>query len=129
MICIFLLLINHLKKKHPTFAEIMNEKKSIRLSFVIDMNQKTVETYYVYETNNKSKIVNYDEFTYSFDSENLKKLTDWLAFIHDNSEYGNYRRIELQMYDEAVNKRLYRCSLQNYIKENNKYFVGTPSGV
>ncbi len=123
MICIFLLLINHLKKKHPTFAEIMNEKKSIRLSFVIDMNQKTVETYYVYETNNKSKIVNYDEFTYSFDSENLKKLTDWLAFIHDNSEYGNYRRIELQMYDEAGNKRLYRCSLQNYIKENNKYFI------
>ncbi len=124
-ICIdlFLLIFQLLKKKNRTFAEMMDEKKSNRLSLVIDLSRKIVEIYYVYETNNKTKTLNYDEFTYSLDSENLKKLTEWLQFIQNNSEYGNYRRIELQMYDDTRNKRLYRCSLQNYIPESNKYFI------
>ena len=124
-ICIdlFLLIFQLLKKKNRTFAEMMDEKKSNRVSLVIDVRRKIVEIYYVYETNNKTKTLNYDEFTYSLDSENLKKLTEWLQFIQNNSEYGNYRRIELQMYDDTGNKRLYRCSLQNYIPESNKYFI------
>ena len=123
LVDLVLLLFQFFKKKTRSFAEMMDEKKSNRLSLVIDLSRNIVEIYYVYETNNKTKTLNFDEFTYSLDSENLKKLQDWLEFIQNNSEYGNYRRIELQMYDDSGNKRLYRCSLQNYIPENHKYFI------
>ena len=123
LVDLVLLLFQFFKKKTRSFAELMDEKKSNRLSLVIDLSRNIVEIYYVYETNNKTKTLNFDEFTYSLDSENLKKLQDWLEFIQNNSEYGNYRRIELQMYDDSGNKRLYRCSLQNYILENHKYFI------
>ena len=117
LVDLVLLFFQFFKKKTRSFAEMMDEKKSNRLSLVIDLSRNIVEIYYVYETNNKTKTLNFDEFTYSLDSENLKKLQDWLEFIQNNSEYGNYRRIELQMYDDSGNKRLYRCSLQNYIPQ------------
>ena len=93
LVDLVLLLFQFFKKKTRSFAEMMDEKKSNRLSLVIDLSRNIVEIYYVYETNNKTKTLNFDEFTYSLDSENLKKLQDWLEFIQNNSEYGNYTNV------------------------------------
>lgn len=122
LVLLFLILKTSLRHKRKSFLELMDEKKTIRLSIVIDMQRQIVETYYVYETHNKSKTLHYDEFTYGFDSENLKKLNDWLKAI-DESNVGYNRRIEVQIYDNSGKKKLYRYSLQNYIKDSKKYFI------
>src|SRR5699024_7927670 len=85
LVDLVLLLFQFFKKKTRSFAEMMDEKKSNRLSLVIDLSRNIVEIYYVYETNNKTITLNFDDFSYSLDSENLKKLQDWLEFIQNNS--------------------------------------------
>ena len=122
---IILLCVTIFKKQNPSFTETMNAKKNIRFSIMIDIKQDFVEIYSVYETNNKTKTMSYEEFTYSFDNENLNKLKDWLDRIDKNDDVAflNSEQLEVAMYDFNGKKRLYRCTLQNFIKDRKKYFL------
>ena len=61
LFCIILLLIQFCKKKNPSFTETMNAKKNIRFSIMVDFKQDLVEIYSVYETNNKTKTMSFEE--------------------------------------------------------------------
>ncbi len=125
LFCIILLLIQFCKKKNPSFTETMNAKKNIRFSIMVDFKQDLVEIYSVYETNNKTKTMSFEEFTYYFDSENLKKMNEWLKRIEKNGELSNINseQIELAMYDFNGKKRLYHCTLRNFIPNRKKFFI------
>ena len=128
LILAFIVLIIYAIKKNcfskdPSFNSTMNAFKSIQLSLLINLEEDKVEKYYIYDANNKSQIITFDEFCYSFDNNNVNRLKEWLNNIDDNFEYGGSKRIELVMLDENNKKRLYRFSLQNYLKESRKYFI------
>lgn len=120
--CILLLCIIKIStKKRTPFNKVFKYYKQIEMSIVINLNEKIVEKYYVYDQFHKSEILSLDEFYLRICDYNIcKRLDFWLENIKDN----NYTsRLELAMYDENNNRRIYKAELERFDRENNTYYL------
>ena len=110
-------------QKTQSFKEDLSDAKSVHMSITIDLEEKIVEKYYLYNQNNKSEIIPLDEFYVRFDRDNSVKLKTWLAGIAESHDFSRTRRIEVIMYDNTNSRGVYLVELEGYNAENRRYFL------
>lgn len=109
-------------KKTTTFRDVLKNYKNIQMSIAIDLEEKVVEKYYLYDQSHKNQKISLDEFYLKFDQANKKRLVDWISHIQTVTDFTKTRRQEFVMYDDNNRKRIYRVELESYDVEKNKFF-------
>ena len=77
-----------------SFKENFTDAKQIQMAICIDLDEKKVEKYYLYDQTNKNEIVALDEFLVHFDNSNADKLKSWLTMISRVTDFNKTRRQE-----------------------------------
>ena len=106
-----------------TFKDNLVKAKTINISITIDLEEKIVEKYYLYDQNKKKEIIPLQEFYVRFDKTNVEKLKNWLEDIAFNHDFNRTRRIELVMYNSSNTRGVYLVELDGYNAENKRYFL------
>lgn len=106
-----------------TFKDNLIKAKTINISITIDLEEKIVEKYYLYDQNKKKEIIPLQEFYVRFDKTNVEKLKNWLEDIAFNHDFNRTRRIELVMYNSSNTRGVYLVELDGYNAENKRYFL------
>jgi len=106
-----------------SFKENFTDAKQIQMAICIDLDEKKVEKYYLYDQTNKNEIVALDEFLVHFDKSNADKLKSWLTMISRVTDFNKTRRQEFVMYDKNNQRRVYLAELERYDSENKRYHL------
>lgn len=106
-----------------SFKENFTDAKQIQMAICIDLDEKKVEKYYLYDQTNKNEIVALDEFLVHFDKSNADKLKSWLSMISRVTDFNKTRRQEFVMYDKNNQRRVYLAELERYDSENKRYHL------
>ena len=106
---------------YQSFKENYSDAKQIQMAVCIDLDERKVEKYYLYDQFNKNEIVDLDEFLVHFDKSNADKLKSWLSLISRVTDFNKTRRQEFVMYDNNNNKRVYLVELERYDADNKRY--------
>ena len=104
-----------------SFKENFTDAKQIQMAICIDLDEKKVEKYYLFDQTNKNEIVDLDEFLVHFDKSNADKLKSWLSLISRVTDFNRTRRNEFVMYDKNNQRRVYLAELERYDAENKRY--------
>lgn len=106
-----------------SFKDNLNEAKQVQIAVHIDMEEKKVEKYYLYDQTHKDECISLDEFYVRFDKINAEKLRKWLNNITKVTDFNKTRRIELVMYDNNNTRGVYLVELDSYNDENKRFFL------
>ena len=106
-----------------SFKDNLNEAKQVQIAVHIDMEEKKVEKYYLYDQTHKDECISLDEFYVRFDKNNAEKLRKWLNNITKVTDFNKTRRIELVMYDNNNTRGVYLVELDSYNDENKRFFL------
>ncbi len=109
-------------KKEKSFKDSLNEAKLLQIAITIDLEEKIVEKYYLYDQTHKDEIISLDEFFVCFDKTNAEKLNYWLGHIARATDFRKTRRVELVMYDNN-SRGVYLVELESYNAELKKYYL------
>ncbi len=109
-------------QKEKSFKDSLNEAKLLQIAITIDLEEKIVEKYYLYDQSHKDEIVSLDEFFVRFDKTNAEKLNNWLGHIARVTDFSKTRRIEVVMYDNNC-RGVYLVELESYNAEQKKYYL------
>ena len=121
-VMLFLIIYNY-SVRPKTFKENLYSTKTRNLSITIDLEEKIVEKFYLYDQNKKQEIIPLAEFYVRFDKKNVEKLKNWLSEIALNHDFNRTRRIELVMYNANNSRHIYLVELDGYNAENKRYFL------
>lgn len=119
---IFIIRLN-LPYKSKSFKEDLNEIKSHNMAVTVDLNEKVVEKYYLYDQLHKYEVTSLDEFYVRFDQQNKKRIKEWLEGIAKATSFTKTRRIEVVMYDKNNKRAVYSVELEGYNKETKKHYL------
>lgn len=122
LITLFFIIYNY-SNKPKTFKDNLYQTKTRNISITIDLEEKIVEKFYLYDQNKKQEIIPLAEFYVRFDKKNVEKLKNWLADIAVNHDFNRTRRIELVMYNANNSRHIYLVELDGYNAENKRYFL------
>ena len=124
-IIVFLVFFIYFKfvKKESSFKESFNDSKLLQIAITIDLEEKTVTKYYLYDQNHKDEIITLDEFYTRFDKTNSEKFKDWLDAISVMSVFNQTRRKEIVMYDSDNSQSIYLVELESYNPEAKRYYL------
>jgi len=113
------------KRKSKSFENQLNDVKVEKMSIVIDTQEKRVETYFLFDNENKYEVESLDSFYMRFDNKNVTRLKKWLTKIENSvADYNNTLRTQLVMYHSVKNKRrVYLAELDNYLPEFSRYYL------
>lgn len=118
-----LLIYRQFFQKEKSFKDNLIAAKQVQIAICIDMEEKKVEKYYLYDQNNKDEIISLDEFLVHFDKMNVEKLKNWLSNITRMTDFSKTRRNELVMYNNNNDRRVYLVELERYDAENKRYHL------
>ena len=123
ILSVFVAIIVNYSNKTKTFKDDLQSAKTIQISMTIDLEEKIVEKYYLYDQSKKKEVIALDEFFVRFDKVNSEKLRNWLKKIDKHHDFSTTRRIELVMYDSNNSRGVYLVELDGYNAENRRYFL------
>lgn len=122
-VLLFVILYLSFYHKGKTFKQNFKDVKSTSMAVTIDLQDKIVERYYLYDQNHKHESILLDEFYIRFDRQNECKLKEWLDKIAKYPNSNKTRRIELVMYDIVNTRSVYAIELEKYSPETKRYFL------
>ena len=119
----FLYIFKGVYQSERSFKDQLNEAKQVQIAVHIDLEEKKVEKYYLYDQTHKDECISLDEFYVRFDKNNAEKLRKWLNNISKATDFNKTRRIELVMYDNNNTRGVYLVELDSYNDENKRFFL------
>ena len=123
ILLVIMLIYNNSSKEVKSFKKDLDDTKAVCLSVMVDMQEEIVEKYYLYEQNKNHEIISLNEFYLKFDSNSVNRLKAWFSSIASSSNTNRTRRMEVVMFDKSKTRSIYRIQLENYDKENDRYFL------
>ena len=123
LILLSFLIYRQFFQKDKSFKDNLLAAKQVQIAVCIDMEEKKVEKYYLYDQNNKDEIISLDEILVHFDKMNVEKLKNWLTSITRVTDFSKTRRNELVMYNKNNDRRVYLVELERYDTENKRYHL------